>query len=106
MPVSAVARRKLLGGALAFNPSIRLGFPGVLVLHCEQHRYSFHIVGLQFTHEPLVGDSLAERHDDSGRRDAGNCVAYLAETLDVLAQCFAFMLADGEEVTASSGSSK
>ena len=59
-------------------------------------------MGLHLAHQPLVGDSLAERHDDGGRQYAGNGVAYLAETLDVLAQRFAFMLSDGEEIAAGS----
>ena len=57
-------------------------------------------MGLQLAHQPLVGDTLAERHDDGGRRDAGNGVAYLAEMLDVLMQCFAVALTYGEEIAA------
>ena len=61
-------------------------------------------MGLKLAHQLLVGDSLAERHDDGGRRDVGNGVAYLAETLDVLAQHLAFTLSDGEEIAAGSKS--
>lgn len=94
----AVSRRRLLGSAPTLDPGIRLGLPGVFVTTTNSRRR------FQLTHKPLVGDSLAERHDDGGWRDAGDCVTYLAETLDALSQRFALALSDGEEVAANFGS--
>ena len=77
------------------DPSVRLGVPSILVCQSEQLGDDFLVVGLQLAHQPLVGDSLSEHHDDGGQRDAGNGVTYLAETLDVLMQCFAVALTYG-----------
>jgi len=93
----AISRRRLLS-APTLDPGIRLGLPGVFVTTTNSRRR------FQLTHKPLVGDSLAERHDDGGWRDAGDCVTYLAETLDALSQHFALALSDGEEVAANFGS--
>ena len=61
-------------------------------------------MGLQLAHQPLVGDTLAERHDDGVQRNVGDGVAYLAETLDVLSQHFTLALSDEEEIATHSGS--
>ena len=59
---------------------------------------------LQLAHQLLVDDPLTERQDDDGQQDAEYSVAHLAETLDILSQCFALALSDGEEIAARSGS--
>jgi hypothetical protein len=61
-------------------------------------------VHLELPHQALVGNPLAKRHDDGGWRDAGNGVAHLAETLDVLSQRFAFALSDRKEISSGPGS--
>ena len=57
---------------------------------------------LQLPHQLFVDDPLAERQDDDGRQDAEYSVAHLAETLDILSQCFALALANVEKVASRS----
>jgi hypothetical protein len=90
---------RLLGRVVLFGAALSLCPPGALVHWGELLGNDFDVVRLELPHQALVGKPLAKRHDDGGWRDAGNGVAHLAETLDVLSQRFAFALFYRKEIS-------